>query len=200
MAVVTILGWTLPAQRTITPVEHLVQRHLERCPASTLQDLYKLLYQATLGPDHLLTGSKRDSARQYLKQEWSQLDADPRGQILEPIGLQEPFYRLHLRPFKARKLPIEAVWEAVLQTAGQTWGSQAQLRNNWQVLTAAIQEELFPYSVAEAEGWLQALDREGFPALGHTDLYRGVYRPAYRVVHESAIQAFLPELLATEPS
>lgn len=198
MAVVTILGWSLPVQRTTTPVEFLVQRHLERCPAATLQDLYKLLYQATLGPDHLLTGSKRDSAQHFLKQEWAQADADPRGTVLEPIGLQEPFYRVHLRPYKALGLPIEPFWDAFLDSASQSWGTVAQLRNHWQVLSAAIQEELFPFSPAEAQGWLQTLDRHGFPVLGHTDLYRGVYRPAYRVLHERAIRRFLPDLLTGE--
>jgi len=50
-----------------------LSRYLDHYPASQLEDAYKLLYQGTLGIEHLLTNTT--AAIQYLQEEWNEIPA-----------------------------------------------------------------------------------------------------------------------------
>ena len=57
-------------------VNQLLSAHLKRYPAMQLDDIYKLLHQAALGPGHAVENPA--AARKRLDEEWAALGEAPR--------------------------------------------------------------------------------------------------------------------------
>lgn len=149
-----------------------------RYPQSELQDVYKALFQACLGPEHLL----RDvaAARGYLEQELAAIEPEP-GPLVEPLS--QAFCRINLRPAAYSGLTTEAIFSAFSQSA-EIRGSMVQLEQclaKWPHL--AVNRDTVKDFVAD-------ILAQGCPALHHSPTYRALYRPAYRVVH---MRFVLPE-------
>jgi hypothetical protein len=78
----------------------LIQQHLRRYPAMTARDIYKLLYQGVLGPEHNMPSAEIFTAR--LKDELAGLEPDPAEPLLESIRPDGALQRIHLRPWLAK--------------------------------------------------------------------------------------------------
>ena len=159
----------------------LVREHLARRPAMALRDVYKLLYQGVKGPEHIISSPEAFTER--LQIEWDSLDPaddDPLWESVHPGG---ELLRLNLRPFKAARGDLEALTAACLETGRRAWGTQTELQLAWGQWTATCRQKLWsgpvPEDVATFTCWLQA---NGFPAVHHSEGYRNLYRPAYRLV------------------
>ncbi len=159
----------------------LVQGHLARHPAAEPRDIYKLLYQGALGPEHAIDSP--DGFAADLRQETACVSPDGDEPLWEPLRPDGLLGRLNLRPFKARGGDPARLVEACLRTAFMPWGTPEDLRRAWDTFAVLAHQGAWP---GVAYGRVDALTRylvmHGYPPMHHTSLYRRSYAPAYRVI------------------
>lgn len=142
----------------------------DRYPQSELQDVYKAMFQACLGPEHMLRDV--EAARRYLEQEASTVTPEP-GLLVEPLS--DAFCRVHLRPAFYFGLTTNDIFSAFALSA-QVRKERAQLET-WLVRWQALDNR------TEVQTYVNNILAHGCPAVHHSGTYRNLYRPAYRVVH-----------------
>ncbi len=167
----------------------LLDRHAARYPLMTWQDAYKLVYQGVLGPGHLVSDPEAFKARLLAEI----LHAAP------PPAADEPFYepirpdgrllRVHLRPYRARGGDPDRLLAACLATAAAPWGAPGALRTAWAAVAGAGRAGRWPGlgEMTAFSAWVEAHD---YPAVHHSSQYREAYRPAYRLVSDTARAPF----------
>jgi hypothetical protein len=127
----------------------------------------------------------RDTAmvRDWLYQEIVQLDttADREARI-ESLSPNDQLVRVHLRPYVRQGGDPEALLQAFIRTANEFKGEPAVLEHFWSVAATMCGEGRLPFSQREMDTFIAARREEGFPAVHHSEVYRQLYRPAYRVI------------------
>ncbi len=168
--------WDSPAA-----VARLIDDHLARYPAMEPADVYKLLYQGVLGPEHLIASPEAFAAR--LRAEYDAAPPDEAEPLWEPVRPDGALGRVNLRPFKAGGGDIERLIAACLETAGRAWGTPAELRAAWATFVELCQSGRWAaFSLAGVLALSARLEAKGYPPVHHSAAYRQVYRPAYRLV------------------
>ncbi|MGC8874124.1 MAG: hypothetical protein ACP5SI_06705, partial [Chloroflexia bacterium] len=81
-------------------IGRLLDAHRGRHPAMGIQDVYKLLYQGVLGPEHLIPDPMRFAA--HLREEYAAGHPGPGEVLWEPVRPDGRLGRLHLRAFRRR--------------------------------------------------------------------------------------------------
>ncbi len=145
------------------------------------RDIYKLLYQAVRGPEHLIASPQAFTER--LAEEWAALDPaddDPLREAIRPGG---SLSRLNLRPYKAQGGQLDGLVAACLETVRRPWGTQDELHKAWEGFVAACRDRSWPgVSLEQVETFSAWLAGHGYPPVHHSERYRDLYRPAYRLV------------------
>jgi len=162
--------------------------HLAGHPLAGAEDLYKLLHQAVFGPGHAIPN--REAARAFLGQELAGLEApDESEPRCEPLGGDPPLVRVNLRPFAAAGGDPEALLDELVAEVNRPRGSAELMARVLDLavryLRCAGRGELSP----ELERLGVELAARGYPAIHHSELYREVYRPAYRVIGAAGADA-----------
>lgn len=158
--------------------EDFALEQLDRYPAMELPDLYKVLHQATLGSEHAVSFG---DARDWLEAELSSLGRGPDESVLEALGPEPRFARIHLRPYLALGGDLEALVEAFVATA-RTPGDPAAFRCALESVREATAHGRLPWSAEVVTRYLDAKTNAGYPAEHHSAAFIKAYRPAYRVV------------------
>jgi hypothetical protein len=168
-------------------VAALIDRQLARYTASGVDDVYKLLYQAILGPEHLIADTARFALR--LREELAVADGGVDEVLWEPIRPDGQLGRLHLRPFNAADGDPEALLTACLYTAERSWGAVSDLQAVWPFVVRSIEagrwSRLIP---ADALRLTEELVATGYGARHHSAAYRAAYRPSYRLVAQQELR------------
>ena len=158
-----------------------------RCPAAEVRDFCKLLYQSEFGAGHMAADAASSLMR--LRAECEACSIGSAGGTQAAFtGVGGGLVRLHLRALPALKLRLETVNGLFAQACaprGSIAGLEAKLqmlRRNAPLLGLAEADV-----EAEAAPWRAA----GYPAPPHSQAYRALYHPAYRLV-PAAAERFLP--------
>ena len=147
----------------------------KRRPMMTEEDAVKFAFQGMLGAGHLVPSEP--AALERLHAEMSGLEADPDEKLIERISPQ--YFRLNLRAAKAKGLKEEDIAYMLCRSAEKK-------------PLDFTRQNLFNFCVKldGSEGMKAAaqcvLDESLLPS--HSDVYRGAYRPAYRVLHTDFIK------------
>ena len=160
---------------------YLIAEHLAWHPAMEPRDVYNLLYQGVLGPEHLVAWPEDFAAR--LRAEYQAVSLDEAEPLWEPVRPDGALVRLNLRPFKAGRRDVERLITACLQTAERTWGTPEELRAAWatfvELCQAGTWETLPLAGVLAFSAWLE---EHGYPAVHHSAGCREASEPVYRLV------------------
>lgn len=158
-------------------------------PAGGLPDLYKLVYQASMGPAHI--GLDSAMARDWLAREWTSLDSAAAGEaLLDTIAPQGAVVRLNLRPYRARGGSEAALVRAFVASARAIRPDTALLVRRWRLL----ERRGLPWSTADLRAFLARERGRGFPAPEHSAAYLKRYRPAYRVLSGAQADSLVASL------
>ena len=160
--------------------EKVMHTQLQRYPAIQIQDLYKLLYQAALGNEHLMTDSAM--VHDYLIRELESIQASSVEPLLEEISPDGEVVRLNLRPFKAREGDHRALFQAMMQTTRAFQKSPERLEHNWRDLEQMAKSGAIAFDAATMQSFFREMREKGFPAVHHSAVYEEKYAPAYRVI------------------
>lgn len=168
-------------------VGQLLGAHSARYPGLGLEDIYKLLHQAALGPAHAVEAL---AARGRLAQEAGELGAGPDEPLVDPISPDGRLARVHLRPYLAQGRDLNTLADAFAETA-RTWTpSIDKLAKFCGCLGDLADAGGIACARTDVVAYMNARAAEGWPAVRHSAAYRAAWRPAYRVVDV----ALLPDL------
>jgi len=162
--------------------QKVVHEQLQRHPAMQIQDLYKLVYQATMGNEHLMTDSA--AVHDYLIQELASIQAAAAEPLLEEISPDDEVVRINLRPFKARQGDQRILFQAMMQTARTFQKSQDRLERHLREL-----EPTAYFDAAAMQAYFREMRDKGCPAAHHSAVYAERYKPAYRVLLKEFVPA-----------
>jgi hypothetical protein len=162
-------------------LERIVGEQLNLHRGCKAQDLYKLIHQAVFGIQHLL--SDEEAALAALEEEFDRLDPVLPGEILlEMIDPGGKIHRVNLRPFKAAGGLVESLWKAVLLTRQEVRGSRRRFDSLWGEARRLVTVRAIPLDVKEFEEFELNIISESLPVVHHSESYRRLNSPAYRLV------------------
>jgi hypothetical protein len=160
--------------------QDILARHLVRYPVMHLEDVYKLIHQASLGSQHF--GMDIDQAGAWLTNELADLREGPAEPILDPISPDGRILRVHLRPYVAEcRDPVQLLL-AFVRTADEWEGSIDLLRAYWRCVEKTAKDGHLQCDLSAAREFGARMAKLNYPAIHHSEAYKAAYRPAYRVV------------------
>jgi hypothetical protein len=159
----------------------LFEQHLVWYPRMELRDVYKLVYQGTMGSEHLITSPQAFIS--YLNEEFEPLQADPSERLLEPIRPDQSLFRINLRPYKALNLPVDVLVPGMLETAQVFKSDLEGFKHAWMGFGKACEQgQVSRFKVGDFHTFTVWVEGLGFPALHHSEAYCLAFQPAYRLI------------------
>ncbi len=161
-----------------------LQRQAVLHPVMEPQDVYKLLFQAVFGAEHLV--QNKEVAYTYFQEEY---DATmPKEECLYE-QIHETIYRVSLREWKRRKLPQEWLFQMFVGSvenkfcnAKEAKQLEQEFYDYVQLAKEAVCEGMFSFSEEAFFKYTQEYEKTGPKAVHHSEKYRKSECPAYRLV------------------
>ncbi|MFH1908734.1 MAG: hypothetical protein ABIL11_15365 [Chloroflexota bacterium] len=176
----------------------LIDRHFRWYPFMEPRDVYKLLYQGAMGPEHLIASEA--AFRERLLAEFAPLEARQGERLYEPVRPDGSLVRINLRPFKFQQGDLDWLVAACLAAGQQRWGRLEELRQAWETFLGLCQEGRWPeFDLADVSSFSAWLEVQGYPAVHHSTAYRSRYEPSYRLILKIALGALPPNCLTHNP-
>jgi hypothetical protein len=170
---------------TVNSIASAAISSLEMYRWSKLEDVYKLVHQATLGPGHLSVGWPDMLA--YLKREWQDIEQleNPRVNdlLMEDLGGQ--YVRVNLVPFVEQGGEQDSLAMALYRSL--TIPPDSSLLVDVWTETCDLMLAGDPTLANQIRVFTDLMIRDGWPSVHHSQRYAIEYQPHYRVlVRESA--------------
>lgn len=161
----------------------LVSQHLEKYPKMRIADVYKLLFQACMGPGHAMTNCANTNT--WLVQEWDSVDGNADEDLYEDLSLHCPVFRINLRPAKAKGVEPSKILDLFFTLANEFPKKPEVLVSVWKTITEKIKggKITLPDS-DDIEKFNEFITEKEYPAMHHSEEYAKAYEPAYRLVGE----------------
>lgn len=160
-------------------VKTILLTHARCYPAMEPTDAVKLLYQNTFGGGHLIRDEA--AALRYLRREYAATPRDPAKPLTEAIG--NGLLRVNLAALPENRL--EELGQAFLRSARLCQGTLEDFLPKLVLLRELTAAGVFGFSAEALDSYLSDYAQAGYPMVSHSDTYRRLYHPAYRVVLEA---------------
>jgi hypothetical protein len=178
-----------PSLRSPSNLRHILIAHSHRYPRWSIEDLYKLIYQAAMGAEHAVPNEVK--ARNWLLEEIRSLGTGPEEPLVDGISPDGAVVRVHLRPFVRAGKDVEQLLIAFLDTAREFHGSTQNLETYGRNAAEEAAEGRIPFSANEVAAYMRQMKEIGFPAVHHSPSFEAEYHPAYRVIARDFLPADL---------
>ena len=146
-------------------------KQMERYPAMEQQDVVKHVFQAMLGPGHLL--SSRGTVEDFISRETEQIPASDEEPLYEMIS--PAWCRMNLRNAKGKGISPSMIAGMMLSGGEPIRFTRRDVYDFCQKLAASGET-----AIRDPETLKQILDENWLPS--HSPEYRKRYHPAYRVL------------------
>jgi hypothetical protein len=167
-------------------VGQLLTSHLERYPAMQLDDVYKLLHQAALGPGHAVKDAA--AAHAWLEKEAAELGTGPVEPEMDIISPDGKLARVHLRSWLAAGKSLDELHRAFVETANSYPPSREKLGKFCACLGDLAAAGGIPFTRQDVVAYFDRIAQSSYPVVHHSRTYRDAYKPAYRVVDISHLK------------
>ena len=164
-------------------IEEVLIFHAEKYPLIQPADAVKLLYQNEFGGGHLLQNP--DASLAYLMEEYKNTGYDEKADLAVPLG--NGIVRFNLAAIDGRKLTVEWLNEAVVQSSALIKGTHPSFCRKLKTLEMLTEKHVFSFSSDALCEYLDKYQAAGYPIVSHSAVYRKAYLPAYRIVLEKLI-------------
>jgi hypothetical protein len=175
-------------------VKQSIQTQLEVYPKSTLQDIYKNLFQDRFGPEHIISDTV--SARLYLEKELATFETSNSVEI-EYLGINHDFVRVNLMLVKQGKISQEKLLSAFINSAKKISKNDVKAwQSEWKQIVEIIKR--MDLNISDFEDDAQKIDsllNEGKYAMHHSAIFREFYQPHYRIVERKIFERKLEQYL-----
>jgi hypothetical protein len=162
------------------PFSDIISDHVTRYPLMGVQDLYKLAYQAALGPEH--ASGNLDFIQLRLMQELGGLTEGPLEPPVDPISPDGRILRVHLRPFIQAGGEPTKLSRAFYDSAQTFKGTLDLLALFWLEARQLAAGGMTFFKPNELDLYIADREAGQFQPVHHTIAYRAAYKPAYRVI------------------
>ena len=169
-------------------IREAIERQMAIYPESTLQDVYKSFYQDRFGPGHMISDTA--SARSYLMRELAEM-SDTLAVYYEPTGSEGRFVRVYLSAVADSLITAEQLLDAFIQSANEVQEPQTEWATEWEDIVGVIRKYDLKVNDFEALQPVLAEAAQNHQAVHHSQAYREVYHPHYRIVEREVLQKIL---------
>lgn len=168
-------------------------RQIERYPGMQVEDAVKLLYQSEFGGGHMIKNPQASLKR--IKEEWERIkEQKPADCKEETVRMQSQkipdceeigggMCRMNLKILEKGFSP-ETLNQIFVRTAERKVGTVSSFEKKLDMLKECGEKGEVPFSGEEMERYLEDYRKQGYPPVSHSQAYRRLYHPAYRVAAE----------------
>ena len=167
----------------ISELESILRAHAAKYPRMMPTDAVKLIYQNEFGGGHLIRDEQ--ACLSYIKSERMAVGQSD-GALTEEIG--NGIVRVSLSAIEGAGISDELLCRIFVDSAQMISGSLDSLKNKLSVLECLTDEGIFAFSRHELDAYLDEYSAVGYPAVSHSDTYRQLYKPSYRIVLSSILE------------
>ncbi|NLI61123.1 MAG: hypothetical protein GX375_06815 [Clostridiales bacterium] len=171
-------------------LKKLLLKQYKLYPKMQLQDMVKFIYQNEFAGGHMID-SEEDSLK-LLKDELKILRGQDEGksvsQPFESIG--NGLYRLHLVGLKDKAIELRTINKFFVNAANSVVGTREGFEEKLNLLKALCRDRHLPYPLVELKSYILKYREEGYQPVSHSQVYRDLYRPAYRIIKEEYYRFF----------
>lgn len=171
-------------------IQGILRQQYALYPLMEVTDYIKLLYQNEFGGGHMI--SNEEAALRRLEAEWAQTPANADQPLFENIG--NDIWRLNLAAAKATAIRPTTVNKLFVLGANLPQGNVSSFEQKLAAFRQWCADGLFAACPQEVESYLHAYKQAGYPAVSHSEAYRGAYQPAYRLIkgeHKRYFELFM---------
>jgi hypothetical protein len=163
-----------------------------------IQDVYKLLFQGSLGPYHIML--HLDYAFSELEREFNEIETtdSKKETLLETISINRHVVRVNLRPFKGRFDSINSLFTVIRQSTATFTPDREELLRLWNIFSTLVSENELDFDHQELTEFEKSIDPLNDTSIRHSREYREREKPSYRVVLKSIFSDFFPGSSAWE--
>lgn len=167
------------------PIEKYLLEQVSLHPSMQPQDVVKLCYQASFGAEHLLTDFT--GAESYFV---SEFEAVPAVDMPLYENISGDFARVNMCAWKHRGLPASWLFNMFKASAAPNPEGERIMVENLESAAALADE--FPFSKEEFLSYVNQYEQQGLRPVHHSDIYRAVEKPAYRIVRAELLSLIDP--------
>ncbi len=161
----------------------IIKKHAEAYPCMQPQDVIKLIYQNEFGGGHLIKDETQSLIR--IQQECTAFPVNSALSLFEDIG--NGLVRVHLTALPRSPYTPEDINRAFIRSSALHKGSLTGFVSKIYCLSANFDAFSFSFSEENLSAYLTQYEKDGFPMVSHSDIYRKNYRPAYRVIQRNTL-------------
>ncbi|RLC49536.1 MAG: hypothetical protein DRZ79_05835 [Candidatus Cloacimonadota bacterium] len=174
----------------IDKIEQLVLSEFRLHPEATLVDYYKLFFQGTFGPAHLL--QNKEKAFEYLKTE---IERNTRFEThyWQNISYLSEFYRINLKIVKDKKISVEQLFSLFSESGNfASVLSVEDWKKEWAKILTVIQKLNLPLQnfPEDLEFIRHSFQKNNF-VFHHSEIYRRKYHPHYRIIGKDQFEKLI---------
>ena len=159
-------------------------------PKLQIHDLLKTLHQSVFGCGHFVT----DNAYAYLLKELDGI-VETNNSYIE--ALDGDFSRIYLSYVKDKFLTKDTLFKLFSLSSKKPCGNTTALEEKLNILIELTKSKQIPFSAEEVTKVIDNWKENDYCAMHHSDTYRTLYSPHYRVIHNDFIK-LLPLLSAID--
>ena len=155
-----------------------IEEHCAKYPGLHVQDIFKFLHQSSFGCEHMVT----DEARvvRYIKEEAANYTREALLKMPLSEPLDGPYVRAHLR-WLTEGLSPETLGRLFVLSSDRVENGRALLEEK---LAVFLTMNAGTPGFGELTEGINLWRKMDFQALHHSEDFRALYRPAYRVIRE----------------
>ena len=168
----------------------LILKHYEKYPKMQIQDFVKLFYENSFGPLHMSFGKDLEGVKIHLQHEIDLLKPNMIHTPIEDIG--NDYVRVSLFMVKDGALTVDELAGKFYQSMESSPTMEdkdiERFLKQLEVLRDLILENKIDLPLKQTDVFLEGYLYEGIRPLHHSDVYKSLYHPHYRVVHKQLLE------------
>lgn len=163
-----------------------------RYPGLKIRDVFKYLYQSSFGCEHMV--SSLDAVTDWIRKEYSGTAKGEAGSEVAGSGtvdlLDGGYSRVHL-DWLDRGLSAETLGKLFYLSAKTEAEGRIELERKLAIALEMVRKGELPFGFEEFKIAVSEWKNAEYPAVHHSEEFRAIYHPAYRVVAEQYVK-FIP--------
>jgi hypothetical protein len=181
---VTIFGTTNSNKNSAMKV--ILLEEVNKYPKMEIQDLYKLLHQASMGSEHAV--KNEEAVKNWMKNEIAGLRWGQSDNFIDTISVDGKILRINLRPYIKKGYSTNKLVEVFIKTANNFKGSYSELEESLEIALELSKTNMLPFDHKEMVAFFDQMKEKKYPAVHHSKVYAENYFPAYRVIAAEYIE------------
>ena len=163
-------------------LKNIILKHVSKYPKMEVTDVIKLVYQNEFGGGHLITNPQ--NSLNYLIKECESLQSSSDVEY-EDIGNGLVRYNLSFLNNDINK--INELNDKFVASANSVKGTLKSFLRKIEVVKQVCLDDLLPFTVSQLEQYLLQYSQNNYPMVSHSNTYRLLYKPSYRVIKKDLI-------------